>query len=591
MAGEPWRRAAASALTIRSPPTRSGRSTRIAIGTVPAVATSAGTPRRAATSSTSAVIAGTTDATAIAVAPLRSWSSSARRSRRRISSSSVVVARVVAVRRTPSMKPPSTIPIVTFVFPMSMARSMRRSYVEGTARRTCRAARLLACAPMRTMRVVVIGGGASGTLVAVHLLRRGGPGLAVTVVEPRDVLGQGVAFGTPDPWHRLNVPAITMSGLPEDLDHFRAFAGCAPDDFPSRHVFGAYLGSLLADASAASPAAFDHVRARATGVRDGAAGAPQLLVDLADGASLAADAVVIATGNELPRPPAFLDAVVASGDPRFVADPWASGSLDGITPGETTGIVGTGHTAIDLAASLLRGHGVGRVVALSRHGEIPRAHEDPWRPRPSTPAFTVEEFAAFADPIEEVRARFAAYPLGWRQALDSMRPKHRELWLAMDDATRHRFVREHRREWEIHRSRLAPVVARDVQAWEADGRLELRPARIDGVEATSAGLLVQTDSGPVDVGHLLLATGPDESPEASPLLAGIVSHGLARQGPLGLGIDVHPYDFRVRDAAGGESRPLYALGPIIRGSVWETIAVPEIRLEAVRIAEQILTRT
>ena len=437
-------------------------------------------------------------------------------------------------------------------------------------------------------RVVVIGGGASGTLVAVHLLRRAGAAVSVTVVEPRDVLGQGVAFGTPDPWHRLNVPAITMSGLPDDLDHFRTFAGCAPDDFPPRQVFGAYLGALLADAMGSSPAAFEHVRDRATGVGDGGARATPLVVALADGRALPADAVVLATGNELPRPPAFLHAVVASGDPRFVADPWAAGSLDGIGPGETAGIVGTGHTALDLAASLLRGHGVGRVVALSRHGEIPRAHEDPWRPRPSTPAFTVEEFAAFADPIEEVRARFAAYPLGWRQALDSMRPKHRELWLAMDDATRRRFVREHRREWEIHRSRLAPGVDRDVRAWEADGRLQLRPARIDGVEATAAGLRVLTDGGPVDVAHLLLATGPDESPAASPLLAAVVAAGLARPGPLDLGIDVHPFDYRVRDAAGGETRPLYALGPIIRGAVWETIAVPEIRLEAVRLAELIL---
>ena len=99
------------------------------------------------------------------------------------------------------------------------------------------------------LRVVVVGGGAAGTLAAVHLLRRGGSGLSVTVVEPRETLGHGVAFGTPDPWHRLNVPAITMSGLPEDLDHFRAFAGCAPDEFPARHVFGEYLGALLADAA------------------------------------------------------------------------------------------------------------------------------------------------------------------------------------------------------------------------------------------------------------------------------------------------------------------------------------------------------
>ncbi len=441
---------------------------------------------------------------------------------------------------------------------------------------------------MKPTRVVVIGGGASGTLTAVHLLRRGGAGLAVTVVEPRAELGRGVAFGTPDPWHRLNVPAITMSGLPEDPDHFRAFAGVAPEAFPPRHVLGEYLGTLLADAAVASPGELEHVRSRATAVLDGAAGASPLIVELEDGTARTADAVVIATGNELPRPPAFLAAVAASDDARFVADPWAPGSLDAIGAGETVGIIGTGHTAIDLAASLLRGRGAGRVVALSRHGEIPRSHEDPWRPRPATPAVTPEAFATFADPIAETRARLAAYPQGWRQGLDSLRPILRELWLAMDEGTRRRFVADHRREWELHRSRLAPGVEHEVRAWEAEGRLELRAARIDGVEAGAGGLELRTDAGPVVVAHLLLATGPDESPSASPLLAAIMEAGLARPGPLDLGIDVHPYDFRVLDAAGAGWRPLFALGPIIRGSVWETIAIPEIALEAVRIAEQIL---
>ena len=434
-------------------------------------------------------------------------------------------------------------------------------------------------------RVVIVGGGASGTLVAIRLLHDGPAGFEVVVVEPRPELGLGAAFGTPDPWHRLNVPAVTMSGVPDDPDHFRRWADVPADAFPSRSTFGRYLQALLAEAEAASRGTLRHVRARASGLVAHAGG---LTVSVEDGERLAADAVVIATGNELPPVPPFLAGLASAADPRFVRDPWALGSLDAIEAGETVGIIGTGHTAIDLAASLLRGHGVARVVALSRHGEIPRSHEEPWRPRPSTPAITPEEFALFADPIEEVRARLAAHPLGWRQALDSMRPIHRELWLAMDDATRRRFVTQHRREWEIHRSRLAPGVDRDVRAWDADGRLELRAARIDGVEARADELRILTAGGQVAVGHLLLATGPDESPAASRLLAATMAAGLARPGPLDLGIDVHPYDFRVRDASGAEARQLFALGPIIRGSVWETIAVPEIRQEAVRIAEQVL---
>src|ERR671913_1321627 len=129
---------------------------------------------------------------------------------------------------------------------------------------------------MRDARhVVIVGGGPSGTLTAIQLLRRGGPGLTVTVVEPRADLGRGVAFGTPDPWHRLNVAAVTMSGLVDDPDHFWRWAGVPPDRFPDRATYGRYLGTLLAEARDGSPVAFEHVRSPVTAIdAAGPAGAP-----------------------------------------------------------------------------------------------------------------------------------------------------------------------------------------------------------------------------------------------------------------------------------------------------------------------------
>ena len=57
---------------------------------------------------------------------------------------------------------------------------------------------------------------------------------------------------------------------------------------------------------------------------------------------------------------------------------------------------------------------------------------------------------------------------------------------------------------------------------------------------------------------------------------------------MDLGIDVDVATCRLLDADGGSARPVYALGPLIRGAVWETIAVPEIRAEAASIATDIL---
>ena len=69
--------------------------------------------------------------------------------------------------------------------------------------------------------VAIVGGGASGTLLAAQLLRAGGT--RVVLIERGARLGRGVAYGTRFAGHLLNVPAASMSGLPDDPDHFLRF--------------------------------------------------------------------------------------------------------------------------------------------------------------------------------------------------------------------------------------------------------------------------------------------------------------------------------------------------------------------------------
>jgi uncharacterized NAD(P)/FAD-binding protein YdhS len=447
---------------------------------------------------------------------------------------------------------------------------------------------------MAAWRVVVVGGGASGSLAALHVLRRfaGEQPIEVDVVESRPALGHGIAFGTPDPWHRLNVPSIVMSAYPDVPDDFTRWAGVDAVAFPNRMTWGRYLGERLAEAGRLPGVELRHVRARATEVRDAGPADPEgvLVVEVNRGPALPADAVVIATGNELPSVPPILGGI--AGHPRVLVDPWALEALDGIASGATVAILGTGLTALDLSASLIRHRASVHVVAMSRHGEVPRIHEDPWRPKPATPVFDVDAFRAFEDPIAEAEARIRDHPEGWRQGLDSLRPLHGELWRSMDEPTRRRFLGEWRRRWEVHRSRIAAEVLRDVHGWIGEGRLELRAASIVGAEPADEGRirLVTQPSEPearvreLVVDWLLLASGPDERAAASPFLAAGLEAGLLRDGPLGLGIDADPDSLRVLDADGWPSRPIWALGPILRGVLFEVIAIPEIRTHAATIA-------
>ena len=135
--------------------------------------------------------------------------------------------------------------------------------------------------------VVIAGAGAAGTLTALHLVRsscRRSTPLEVLLLDPADRWGRGVAFGTPDEEHLLNVPAAGMSALPEDPGHFVAWAGDQglfgaetegtaraprnPNAFLPRRRFGLYLDDILCKELAAADGfvTLRHLRDEATGV-------------------------------------------------------------------------------------------------------------------------------------------------------------------------------------------------------------------------------------------------------------------------------------------------------------------------------------
>jgi uncharacterized NAD(P)/FAD-binding protein YdhS len=110
--------------------------------------------------------------------------------------------------------------------------------------------------------VAIIGGGFSGTVTAVHLLRRGRGAIDRIVIMNRSgAMARGVAYGTRSDRHVLNVPAGRMSAIDDQPDSFVDFVrrrgvSVGGDAFVSRQLYGAYLESLL---NAAADSAADVV--------------------------------------------------------------------------------------------------------------------------------------------------------------------------------------------------------------------------------------------------------------------------------------------------------------------------------------------
>ena len=405
-----------------------------------------------------------------------------------------------------------------------------------------------------TRRLIIIGGGASGVLVALHVVRNSRESTMLTIIEPQQRLGEGVAYSTQDDTHLLNVPAGGMSAYSDDPQHFAAWAGCAPDAFVARHRYAAYLRSELASAVAASNTVhMQHVcDAAITISRD------PLRVTVSNGTVIDGDALILALGNAPPTSPDWVHDFAAT---RVVSDPWAPRALDAIGAGDQVLCIGTGLTFVDIALSLAR-RGV-RVTGVSRHGLLPMAHAS-FGALPVLPA-------SFATPRAVLR--WIRTQADWRAALGALRPATPHIWQGFTPRQQVQFLRLARRYWDIHRHRMSAEVAHELAHMQATDAIVVR--RGDGRQLA--------ESGAFDA--VVLCTGPDDAALlTTPPLRALVDAGVICPGPHGMGVDTVAVSGQITSAAGGPAAGLFAIGPLRRGTLWESTAVPEIRSQAQQLA-------
>jgi uncharacterized NAD(P)/FAD-binding protein YdhS len=432
--------------------------------------------------------------------------------------------------------------------------------------------------------VAIVGGGYSGIVQAIELLRRD---CRVTLIERAPRLARGVAYSTSRPEHLLNVRASGMSALADQRADFvgwlaeRTAAG--PDGFAPRHLYGAYLETLLAEARGSS-AAMEIVTGEAVDLLEPAG------LRLADGRMIAADATILAVGNLPPARPRYIPADLGAG--IYVRDPWSGDWLADLRDTDQVLLVGTGLTAVDAILSLDAVGFAGSILAVSRRGLLPRAHATGPAPAPPPPSPAPRPDCLSL--LASVRRR--ADMLGWRGAVDSLRPITQQLWGEASLAERQRFLRHLRPWWDVHRHRIAPQVAERVQGMRSSGKLRVAAGRISGVTVSPAGADVRwrprggTAAEQISVRRIVDCTGPqaDIRRAGEPLLAALLHDGRIRADPCRIGIDVDRH-CRILDHNGLAAARLFAVGPLTRSTFWESVAVPDIRVLARDLADTIAT--
>jgi uncharacterized NAD(P)/FAD-binding protein YdhS len=455
-----------------------------------------------------------------------------------------------------------------------------------------------AAAPAGKRPIAVIGAGFSGTIAALHLLRRLPADQPVLLCERAPEFARGVAYATGENAHLLNVRATNMSALADEPQHFAEWLkrrasqdGLTETEagvFASRGLYGQYLRSIL-DYAMRESAGHAQLRLMPDDVVDVTA-APDggFVLSFASGTALDVAGVVLAVGNLPPE---------ESTDPRICANPWGEKAWRPLSGDLPVMIVGTGLTMVDMVLAIRRRGFEGQIVAMSRGGLLPTRHapSGTW----PTPHLTLAEEQSMSLLMTRLRDEvFAAAEQGvdWRAVIDSMRPVTANLWCRLPLAERRRFLRHARRYWDVHRHRMAPPHADMLEAMQRDGSLTVLGGRIRGFEPAADAVNVRytprCGSGEtvLPVQRVIMASGLEHiSRTRDPLMQRLLDRGLIRVDSQGLGLDVTD-GLNVVRGDGTPAERIWALGPIVRGVFWECVAVPDIRVQASHVAVSVVAR-
>lgn len=469
--------------------------------------------------------------------------------------------------------------------------------------------------------IIIVGGGYSAATFAIQLIRAAQAPLSITIVEPREEIGRGLAYSATDPDHRLNGP-VDSHGLdparPAELLDWCNDSGLTKQDpecvgpaghmFLRRRDFGAYVSEMvrLHSNDHRSGSRIHHVRDLAIDLEcvDGG----YRVVTKRTG-SLFGRLVVIATGNALPSLRAPF-APEHADHPSIIANPLEPACFDAISPSARTLIVGAGLTSLDVVSTLIRRNHRASITVVSRRGLRPSQHSPAIRglvqlsgapgigkqtaPASEPPAFLINEPASALGWLKALRreiTRVEKQGGSWHGPFDLMRDGVWLLWPKLTTTQKLKFLRRLRLYYDVHRFRAPIMNDKAVRIAECDGLVSFEAATLTSVTAELGNPVVnvglKSKGGPERFqayDAVINCTGIDatSSSRGNPFIAALLARGMLTPHPTGLGFAVSE-NCEAQSSDGSIQPMLRVIGPPTLGAFGDPVAAVFIAAQVRRL--------
>lgn len=452
--------------------------------------------------------------------------------------------------------------------------------------------------------IAIIGGGYAGTILARKIIEQT-VNVQITIFNHSTKISKGVAYDCNQKSSLLNVPAGKISALPEDANHFLDWCLTRPTyqkdsreliagSFLPRSLYGEYLHETWLDTVEKAkqnkvdltviPEKVVYLKATETGIELHTETATQHF-----------DKCVIATGNELPGKPKNIESEFLKSE-RYFNNPWDVDyhKIDKSLP---TLIIGNGLTMVDIVLNMRDNHFYQKIISISPNGFNILPHRNfgfTYTGALANIAFPIsllELIKMFNREMKNLK-KFGVSP---EPIIDALRPNTQKIWQQFSSEEKAKFMARVRHLWGVARHRIPFVSYDTIMKEQVNQQLNILAGKITSVQENKDGIEVKIWDKrtkreiSVMVGAIVNCTGPETNitRTANPLLNQMLTDGIISQDELSLGLRANCKNFRTIQKNGTENQNIYAIGSLLKGELWETTAVSDLRVQAKELAQEL----
>ncbi len=190
----------------------------------------------------------------------------------------------------------------------------------------------------------------------------------------------------------------------------------------------------------------------------------------------------------------------------------------------------------------------------------------------------------------------AGIGIGEHLIIDGLRPFSQKIWQSWTLKEKRTFIKKLSRPWTALRHRIPLHIFEYMQELRLKKRLVTYKGKLTDATETEEGITVSffnketKQKETILVGRVINCTGPDSNilRSSNMLLRNLATKEIIVPDAL-QGIDADETTGAVKNEGGAISKTMFTIGSNLRGVLWESNAVPELRVQAQNLAATILT--